>query len=98
MQGGAETGFRHVTAKEYKTRLFHFHGSRKEVKVVEVKFLVPDTNVMSYLVNHYLQIPLKKSLLNSGDVYVLDMGLQIFQWNGQNCNKDEKWRVNFHFH
>ena len=31
--------------------------------------------------------------LNSGDVYILDAGLEIYQWNGSSCSKDEKYNV-----
>ena len=35
MQGGAETGFKHVLPEEYRPRLLHFSGKRKiEVKEV----------------------------------------------------------------
>lgn len=37
MSGGADTGFRRVGPKEYKSRLMHFHGDRKCVKVDEVE-------------------------------------------------------------
>ena len=36
MSGGAETGFRRVQAKEYKPRLLHFCGVRRNVVVKEV--------------------------------------------------------------
>lgn len=32
-------------------------------------------------------------LLDSSDVYILDLGLKIFQWNGRNSNKDERFRA-----
>ncbi|CAG2216132.1 GSN [Mytilus edulis] len=35
----------------------------------------------------------KRSKLDSNDVYILDLGLQIYQWNGENCNKDEKFKA-----
>ena len=41
----------------------------------------------------YSQVPLKKSLLDSSDVFILDLGLTIFQYNGKTCNKDEKYRA-----
>jgi hypothetical protein len=28
--------------------------------------------------------------LNDGDVFILDMGLEIYQWNGASCNRMEK--------
>ena len=36
MEGGAETGFNHVTPEEYRTRLLHFSGKRKNIVVKEV--------------------------------------------------------------
>ena len=39
------------------------------------------------------QVPRNKSLLNDGDVFILDLGAEIYQWNGSNCNKDEKFKV-----
>lgn len=39
------------------------------------------------------EIPCKLGNLNSGDVYILDLGLQIYTWNGKECNKDEKFRA-----
>ncbi|XP_064604543.1 gelsolin-like protein 1 [Liolophura sinensis] len=39
------------------------------------------------------EVPLLKSKLNSGDVYILDMGKQIYQWNGTDCNKDERFKA-----
>ncbi|ESO91380.1 hypothetical protein LOTGIDRAFT_105757, partial [Lottia gigantea] len=36
MEGGAKTGFRHVTPEEYRTRLMHFSGTRRHITVREV--------------------------------------------------------------
>jgi gelsolin len=33
---------------------------------------------------------LKRKYINSGDVFVLDLGLKIIQWNGKESNKDER--------
>jgi gelsolin len=73
MEGGADTGFRHVKPTEYKPRLLHFHGDKKRVTVKEVQ--------------------LSRKSLDSSDVYILDLGLEIFQWNGKTCNKDEKFKA-----
>ena len=35
-------------------------------------------------------VPLSASSLNSGDVFVLDLGLKLIQWNGSEANKREK--------
>jgi gelsolin len=71
LEGGCETGFKHVKPEEYKPRMLHFHGDRKGVSVREV--------------------PLSRRMLDSTDVYILDLGLTIFQWNGSGANKDEKF-------
>ena len=39
------------------------------------------------------QVPLKKAMLDSSDVFILDLGLKIFQYNGSSCNKDEKYKA-----
>lgn len=36
------------------------------------------------------EVKLRRKYLNSGDVYILDLGLQLIQWNGKECNKDER--------
>jgi len=35
-------------------------------------------------------VPLSASSLNSGDVFVLDLGLKLIQWNGTEANRKEK--------
>jgi gelsolin len=39
------------------------------------------------------QVPLARSSLNSGDVFVLDNGLKIYQWNGKTAGGAEKARA-----
>lgn len=39
------------------------------------------------------EIPRCKSLLDNTDVYILDLGLKLYQWNGSGSNKDEKMKV-----
>jgi len=73
MEGGAETGFNHVTPEEYTPRLLHFSGKRKAITVNEV--------------------PCCESRLKSDDVFILDLGLNLYQWNGSGCNKDERWKA-----
>lgn len=73
MEGGAESGFRHVTPEEYRPRLLQFCGTRKHIAITEV--------------------PLAKSRLNAGDVFILDLGLTLYQWNGSGSNKDERFRA-----
>ena len=39
------------------------------------------------------EVPLSRRCLDDGDVFVLDMGLTIYQWNGQKSSKDERFKV-----
>ncbi|OWF42507.1 gelsolin-like protein 2 [Mizuhopecten yessoensis] len=39
------------------------------------------------------EVPTAKSSLNSDDVFIIDMGLQVYQYNGSNANKDERFRA-----
>jgi len=69
MEGGIESGFKHVAPETYRARLLHLKGIKK-IRVSEVE--------VSY-----------KSL-NSGDVFLLDKGLQVYQWNGKEAGPMEK--------
>jgi gelsolin len=73
MEGGAETGFRHVKPTEYKPRLLHFSGAKKTVVVKEV--------------------PLARARVHSDDVFILDLGMTLYQWNGSGSNKDERFKA-----
>jgi gelsolin len=73
MEGGAESGFRHVKANDYKPRLLHFSGIKK------------------YIVVH--EVPLARSRVKFDDVYILDLGLTLYQWNGSGSNKDERFKA-----
>lgn len=39
------------------------------------------------------QVSLKKGNLKSGDVFIIDRGQTIYQWNGANCSHDEKFKA-----
>ncbi|KAL3852602.1 hypothetical protein ACJMK2_016221 [Sinanodonta woodiana] len=39
------------------------------------------------------QVRLCKSRLNSDDIFILDLGTKIYQFNGRNGNKDEKFKA-----
>jgi len=69
LDGGVETGFRHVEAEKYRTRLLHLKGKR-HIRVHEV--------------------PLTFASLNSGDVFILDAGKVVIQWNGSKAGVLEK--------
>jgi gelsolin len=69
MDGGVDSGFKHVEPEKYVPRLMHVKGKRK-IRVT--------------------QVPMSRDSLNSGDVFILDAGLQIYQWNGNKAGPSEK--------
>jgi gelsolin len=71
LDGGVDSGFRHVEPEKYRARLLHIKGKRK-VRVTEVE--------------------LSHKSLNSGDVFILDAGLKILQWNGSKAGPQEKMK------
>jgi len=72
LEGGTASGFHHVEAEKYQSRLFWIKG-RKNVRVVE--------------------LPLSYKSLNSGDVFLLDAGLNLYQWNGSKSSGQERNRA-----
>jgi len=71
LEGGVDSGFKHVEPEKYKPRLLHLKG-KKKVRVTEVE--------------------LSHKSLNSGDVFVVDKGLALFQWNGSKAGPMEKMK------
>jgi len=69
MEGGVDSGFKHVEPEKYECRLLHLKG-KKRVRTMQV-----DKTVAS---------------LNSGDVFILDNGLEVFKWEGKSCGMFEK--------
>jgi gelsolin len=69
LDGGVESGFRHVEPEKYEPRLLHLKG-KKRVRVA--------------------QVPLQRDSLNSGDCFILDAGLNVYQFNGRRCGPSEK--------
>lgn len=69
LEGGIESGFRHVDPAAFDPRLFHVKGKRN---------------------CRVQQVERKTTSLNAGDVFILDMGLTLYQWNGKDANKFEK--------
>jgi hypothetical protein len=72
LQGGVESGFRHVDPTKFDPRLFHLKGKRN-VRVSQVER--------------------KATSLNQGDVFILDMGQTLYQWNGKDANRYEKFKA-----
>jgi len=73
MEGGVESGFKHVKPEEYKPRLLHVKGSGQNIRVS--------------------QVSLDKTSLNSGDVFILDRGLKVFQFNGAKSAGAERMKA-----
>lgn len=63
----------------------HVEPTTYEPRLFHVKGFKREVNVK--------EVSLNRRNLNSGDVFILDLGLSIFQWNGLNCNKDEKFKA-----
>jgi len=70
LSGGIDSGFKHVSATEYKPRLLHIKGTTKHVVV--------------------RQVPITHTSLNRGDSFILDLGLKVYQFNGQKSGIAEK--------
>jgi gelsolin len=73
MDGGVESGFRHVKPEEYKPRLLHVKGIGNNIRVI--------------------QVDLHLGSLNSGDVFILDQGLKVFQFNGAKSAGQERMKA-----
>jgi len=69
-KGGIDSGFKHVEAEKYRSRLLHIKGTIKQTVVREV--------------------PLTHASLNSGDVFILDEGLNIYQFQGRGASGGER--------
>ncbi|KAJ1555759.1 hypothetical protein HK096_001756, partial [Nowakowskiella sp. JEL0078] len=73
--GGIETGFRHVKSKEYISRLLRVSNNQA---IPGGKGLIIREVLLSF------------ESLNTGDVFILDAGLKIFQWNGAKSSGIER--------
>lgn len=69
MEGGVDSGFKHVEPEKYTPRLLHLKG-KKKVRT--------------------MQVDMKVSSLNSGDVFILDTGLVVYKWEGKSSGMFEK--------
>jgi len=71
LDGGVDSGFKHVEPEKYVPRLLHIKG-KKKVRVS--------------------QVDLTFKSLNSGDTFILDGGLRIYQFNGAKSGPQEKMK------
>jgi len=69
LEGGVDSGFKHVEPEKYVPRLLHFKG-KKKVRVTQVDCV--------------------RASLNSADVFLLDCGLKLYQFNGAKCTPFER--------
>jgi len=72
LEGGIESGFKHVAPESYVPKLLWLKG-KKNIRVREV--------------------PKNVSSLNDGDVFILDAGLKLYQWQGSHCGQFERARA-----
>jgi len=81
LKGGADTGFRRVLPEAYKPRLIHVRRETVSSKGRDKKIMACN------------EVSLKKGNLKSGDVFIIDNGETIYQYNGSECSADEKFRA-----
>lgn len=72
MEGGVDTGFRHVpTVEAYEAKLFRFKKDQKGHIIVK-------------------EIPRNPDLVTQDDVFILDLGTKLYQFNGDNSSVSER--------
>ena len=74
MEGGADSGFKHVEPEQYKPRLLHIRSENAKSST-EVR-----------------EVALKRGMINSDDVFILDAGTKGYLWQGKTSNKNEKYK------
>eukprot|EP00854_Cymbomonas_tetramitiformis_P012351 gene12351-14588_t len=74
VEGGIDSGFRKVVPEEYRPRL---------LRIVQQK--AGKSTVVAIR-----EVPMSNEALNQGDVYIMDKGLELVQWNGSDCGIFEK--------
>lgn len=78
LQGGVDSGFRHVEAKKYTNRLLHVsQPNKKKKKKIQIT-----------------EVPLSVDSLNNCDCFVLDAGLEAFDFRPPKCSVWEKRAAN----
>lgn len=81
LKGGADTGFRRVLPEVYETRLLHVKRVNVTVRGKEKKRILVS------------EVAPKKDSLSSEDVFLIDTGKAIYQYNGSECSHDEKFKA-----
>ncbi|KAG2179807.1 hypothetical protein INT43_003590, partial [Umbelopsis isabellina] len=78
LKGGVASGFHHNDEHEPVTRLLQIHRPQS----------LAGTHTRNAVV--FIEVPLHSDSLNSGDVFVLDTGDKIYQWQGKESKGIEK--------
>eukprot|EP00187_Rhodella_violacea_P005271 CAMPEP_0174892560 /NCGR_PEP_ID=MMETSP0167-20121228/7475_1 /TAXON_ID=38298 /ORGANISM="Rhodella maculata, Strain CCMP736" /LENGTH=350 /DNA_ID=CAMNT_0016131083 /DNA_START=83 /DNA_END=1135 /DNA_ORIENTATION=- len=98
MLGGAPVQFREVQCEEseefkkiFPAMRYISGGTESGFKSVEPESYTPKLfQVFGSNPVRALEVPLSKDSLNNGDVFILDLGLSIMQWNAPNCSAFER--------
>lgn len=89
----SESGFNHVEPEQYKHRLLHFKGTtvhenitsklNLSIKYTLLNWLLSPSMCVPFVQNNIrvTEVSLQWKSLNSGDVFVLDLGLHVIQVN-----------------
>lgn len=104
-KGGVASGMRHMETNTYDVkRLLHVKG-KKRVIAKEVSHTSQWLcNTMGqrircmrgcFMFVNLFQVEMSWKSFNLGDVFLLDIGKTIVQWNGPKSNKQEKLKVRF---
>ncbi|KAL3870549.1 hypothetical protein ACJMK2_038602 [Sinanodonta woodiana] len=99
----------HREVQGYESRLFK--GYFKVITIMRggaesgFRHVVPDNYTPRLMHFHgdknlveVMEIPRNAALLDGSDVYILDLGLKLYQWNGATSNKDERYKAMQHLH
>ena len=73
--------------EKYEPRLLHVKGTFK----TSISWLFE--HIVTFDSVSCIQVPLSHTSLNSGDVFILDCGLMLYQWNGSKSSGAEKNKV-----
>eukprot|EP01113_Clastostelium_recurvatum_P051185 TRINITY_DN9885_c0_g1_i1.p1 TRINITY_DN9885_c0_g1~~TRINITY_DN9885_c0_g1_i1.p1 ORF type:complete len:139 (-),score=39.88 TRINITY_DN9885_c0_g1_i1:619-1035(-) len=89
MEGGMDSGFNHVKPEEYRPRYNHPFYLKMHVCLAIIIIIITlhlsFTRLLQLKGRRHIrvtEVPLSFKSLNSGDVFILDAGVKIYQWNG----------------
>ena len=69
-------------------------GVLRNFLIITLRFIVWIKNVTRiWIVVICVEVPLCPTRLNPGDVFILDLGSKLYQWNGPGSSKDERFKV-----